>query len=59
MKELSSLSKKELLHELFAANDEYLLSLKYVPNTSQKKEARSYLRKVVSEVARRKSLAIH
>ena len=59
MKELSSLSKKELLYELFAANDEYLFSLKYVPDTSHKKQARSYLRKVVSEVERRKSLAIH
>jgi hypothetical protein len=57
---LTLLSKKELLHELFAANAQFLLCLKNAAfDESQKEYARTYLNDVLREVETRRTMTSH
>lgn len=57
---LNLLSKKELLHELFAANAQFLICLKNSSfDESQKHYARTYLTEVLKEVEARKKMTSH
>lgn len=55
------MSKKELLHELFAANTEFLMSLKTIPEyeSTDRINARTYLNMILQEVERRKNTELN
>ena len=58
MKTLSHVNKKELLHELFAANAQFLYSLKstHPCEMHDRRQARKQLNAVLQEVERRKNI---
>jgi hypothetical protein len=59
MKSLRDMNKRELIHELIAANTEVLFALKMHPADSQIRQiARNNLSHVVAEVERRSRLLV-